>query len=104
MRTRTRRAAQVAVAIGAAVAGTLTGGAADATPSFPLTSIPANAVTRGIAVLNALSPELDEVAVAQGAHRLENPTAEVPYYGYDGNGTMLPDPRLVQSPTQLVEA
>ena len=31
-----------------------------------------------------------EAPVAQGANRLENGTQQVPFYGYDGNGSLLP--------------
>jgi hypothetical protein len=46
----------------------------------------------GMAAPNALSVELQEVSRVQGATRLENPTAAVPFYGYDGNGPMVPLP------------
>jgi hypothetical protein len=105
MQKRTRRVAILAAALGAAVvAATLTGGAASATPGVELTSVPANPDTRGIAVPNALSPELNEVAVAQGSYKLENPSPDVGFYGYDSNGTLVPDPKLVQSPGHNVEA
>jgi len=62
------------------------------------------AATRGITSPNVLSPELAEHVVAQGSMKLENPTATVPYYGYDGNGTLMPDPKIVQAPGTNVEA
>jgi hypothetical protein len=51
-----------------------------------------------------LSPGFIQYAVAQGSMRLENPTTDVPYYGYDGNGTMVPDPTVTQAPGHNVEA
>ena len=44
----------------------------------------------GIAPPNGLSPELAETIVAQGSMPLDGGTAANPYYGYDGNGTMVP--------------
>src|SRR5437773_5277622 len=105
MQTRTR----MAVAAGAALAATILAGAGAATKAgansdLPLTSVPANADVRGVTVPDVLSPELSQIAVAQGSIRLENPTPEVPYYGYNGNGTLLPDPKVVQAPATFVEA
>jgi hypothetical protein len=81
--------------------------AAGATPpSGPsLTSVPAaNTKSAGYAPANVLSPELRQIAVAQGSHRLENPSALTSYYGYDndvlnsaGQPQMLPTP---SSPTE----
>jgi hypothetical protein len=68
------------------------------------TSVPAVPDVRGVTAPNVLSPELAEHPVAQGSIKLENPTAVVPYYGYNGNGTLLPDPRIVQAPGVNVEA
>jgi hypothetical protein len=50
----------------------------------------ANPKTVGFAAPNVLSPELVELIVAQGSTPLENGTAPIPYYGYDGNGPHLP--------------
>src|SRR5215468_8845713 len=50
----------------------------------------ANAKMVGFAAPNVLSPELVELIVAQGSAPLENGTAQIPYYGYDGNGPHLP--------------
>jgi Alkaline phosphatase PhoX len=52
----------------------------------------ANPKAPGFAAPNILSPELTEAAVAQGSMRLENGTAAVPFYGYDGDGTLVPLP------------
>ena len=77
---------------------------AGANPSLNWTSIPANADVRGIVVPNALSPQLRQLSVAEGANTLENPDGIVAYYGYNANGTLAPDPTLVQSPGHNVEA
>ena len=67
-----------------------TGSASPIDPSN-LTNVPAaNTKAPGVSSPNILSPELAEVAVAQGSDKLENGTAQVPYYGYDGNGPLLP--------------
>src|SRR5215468_3733883 len=53
----------------------------------------------GVAVPNALSPELIETIAAQGSNPLENPadvdlgggaSVKITHYGYYGDGTMLP--------------
>jgi hypothetical protein len=87
-----RRPLAAVVGAGAlAVAAFAATGSASPTDPSNLTNVPAaNTKSPGISSPNILSPELTELAVARGSHKLENPTAQVPYYGYDGNGTMLP--------------
>jgi hypothetical protein len=92
------------VLIGAGTAIAVSSSAADANPGLNFTSIPANVDTRGIVVPNALSPQLRQASVAEGANTLENPDGIVAYYGYNANGTLAPDPTLVQSPGHNVEA
>jgi hypothetical protein len=69
-----------------------------------LTSVAANPKAAGMAAPNALSPELIQVAIAQGATRLENGTVDIPFYGYRGDGPMLPAPGDLPSATHKVEA
>ena len=73
----------------------------------------ANTKTPGISSPNVLPPELIETAVAQGSIPLENPqtvtladgTAHTAaYYGYDGDGPLLPAAGDLPSATHLVEA
>src|SRR5215468_7796244 len=64
----------------------------------------ANAKIVGLAVPNVLSPELTEVVVAQGSTPLENGAAPFLFYGYNGDGPMLPAPGDVQAPGHNVEA
>jgi hypothetical protein len=54
----------------------------------------ANPKAQGVVAPDQLSAELRQVVVAQGAVRLENGTAAVPYYGYDGD-----NPNLVPLPS-----
>jgi hypothetical protein len=64
-----------------------------ASPSDPanLTNVAAaNTKTPGVSSPNVLSAGLTEVAVAQGSTPLENGTQQVPFYGYDGNGPLVP--------------
>jgi hypothetical protein len=68
------------------------------------TSLPANPKMAGLTVPNGLSPELIETAVAQGANRLENGTADIPFFGYRGDGPLLPAPGDLPSATHTVEA
>ena len=64
----------------------------------------ANAKVSGFAPPNVLSPELDEAIVAQGSMPLENGTADFMFYGYNGDGPMLPAPGDIQAPGHNVEA
>jgi len=69
--------------------------AASSSPgSASWTSIGANPKTAGVVAATALSPQLRQSAVAQGALKLENGTSAVPYYGYDGD-----QPNLVPLPS-----
>lgn len=68
--------------------------------AMDLTPVPnANPKVTGMAAPNILSPELMETVVARGSMPLENPTAAIAFYGYDGNGPMLPT-----DPVSLKEA
>lgn len=70
-----------------------------------LTSVSAaNPKAPGMAAPNVLSPELTEAIVAQGAWRLENPSALTSYYGYDNDGPMMPAPGDLPGVGHKVEA
>jgi hypothetical protein len=71
-------------AVGAAV---VTAAGAASPPAGPsLTNVPAaNTKSTGYAPANVLSPELQQVVVAQGSTKVENPSAAVSYYGYDND-------------------
>src|SRR4051812_33572097 len=97
-------AACLALAAGIAAQGAWRGPAASAHPSLSWTSVASNPDTRGITVPNVLSPELIQYATAQGSTVLENPDGVVGYYGYNANGTLVPDPAVVQAPGHNVEA
>jgi hypothetical protein len=88
----------------ATVAGTLGASSADAHDALRWASVPASPDARGIPVPNALSPQLLQYAAAQGSAKLENPDGVVGYYGYNANGTLVPDPAVTQAPGQNVEA
>src|SRR5262245_55543614 len=72
----------------------------------------ANTKIAGVAPPDILSPELIEVAVAQGSIRLENTSALTSYYGYNNDllaatpdyPRMLPASGAVPSPTVKIEA
>src|SRR5262245_41191815 len=95
------------VAAGVLATGTAVGAAG-------LTPVPnANTKTTGFASPNVLSVELTEQIVAQGSFAVENPqmvdigggnTLTVVFYGYDGDGPMLPAPGDLPSATHTVEA
>ncbi len=84
-----------------AVAALLAVTAGATPPGGPtLTGVPsANTRSAGYAPASKLSPELSQIAVAQGSTRLENPSALTSYYGYDndvlneaGQPVMVPTP------------
>jgi hypothetical protein len=102
--TRRKHAFLVAVgSVGAvvAVSAVFTGvGAASSSDGPALSNVPtANTKSDGYAPASRLSPELAQIAVAQGSTKLENPSALTSYYGYDndvlnaaGQPQMLPLP------------
>ncbi len=100
-RTTVAALAAGALALGGAFAAL--GSASD--PGLTLTDVPtANTRSEGYAPASKLSPELSQVAVAQGATPLENPSSLTSYYGYDndtlngaGQPQMLP---TASSPTE----
>ncbi|MGW3262805.1 hypothetical protein [Streptomyces sp. NPDC001056] len=102
-RSRVVATAVVTGVIGAGLA--LSSGAADASGGVAAwSSVPAATDARGVTAPNVLSPGLTEHPVAQGSLKLENPTDQVPYYGYLGDGTLLPDPDIKQAPGVKIEA
>ncbi|MEP7055059.1 MAG: alkaline phosphatase PhoX [Actinomycetota bacterium] len=95
----------------AALAGGLVGATMLATSSgaagtlLDLTHVPApNPKAAGVSSPNALSPELAEIEAARGSIPLENGTALISHYGYNGDGPMLPTPGDVQAVGHNVEA
>jgi hypothetical protein len=92
---------QLAIAGVLAVVGVVVAAVAVAGPANDLTGVPANSKSAGYAPASILSPELTQIAVAQGSTKVENPTADVAYYGYD-NDVLGPDgqPLMVPTPAQ----
>ena len=85
---RSKRTAVVAVltAVGAVAIGALATGATPFGGGLGLTNVPtANTRSVGFAPASKLSPELAQIAVAQGSTKVENPTAQVSYNGYDND-------------------
>ena len=86
-----------ALGVGAVVPATGNASVGD----LDLTSVPttANARSEGFAPASKLSPELMQTVVAQGATRVENPSALTSYYGYD-NDVLGPggEPLMVPTP------
>jgi len=81
--------------------------------SLALQNVPANHKAAGFSSPNILSPQLIESSVAQGSFALENPqtvtladgtTATAAFYGYNGDGPMLPAAGDLPSATHKVEA
>jgi len=64
----------------------------------------ANPKKPGIVQADVLSPELYQVALAQGAIAVENPTSLIGFYGYNTDGPMMPAPGDSPSATHKVEA
>ena len=95
MTRRTWRSLAAAVGLGALGAALFAAAGTAAPEGFGsgpnLTNVPtANAKTTGFAAPNVLSAELTESIVAQGSMALDGGTQTVPYFGYDGDGSMLP--------------
>lgn len=88
--------------VAAAALATASAAAPEATRPTPVAA--ANTKSPGYAPPNVLSRELAEIVAAQGSNRLENGTPEIPYYGYDGDGPMVPPAGATQSPGHNVEA
>ena len=109
MTPRKRALSVVAGAAGAAVVtgAVFTGvGAASQSDDLRLTSVPtANTKSDGYAPASKLSPELAQIAVAQGSTQLENPSALTSYYGYD-NDTLnaAGQPQMLPTPGSATEA
>jgi Bacterial protein of unknown function (DUF839) len=77
--------------------------AAGAFPSLP--GVPsAQPKAAGVPAPTVLSPGLAQVEVTRGSQALDGGTAAVPYYGYDGDGPLLPAPGDLPSATHKVEA
>ena len=83
---------------GVVVAGAVAAAVAIAASPTDLTGVPANTRSAGYAPASVLSPELAQIAVAQGSTKVENPSAGVSYYGYD-NDVLGPDGQPVMVPT-----
>src|SRR5262245_6305057 len=81
-----KRAILVAFAA-AGAAAIVTAVVAASPPSGPTLTNVASANTRstGFAPPDVLSPQLTQTIVAQGATKVENPSAAVSYYGYDND-------------------
>jgi hypothetical protein len=78
-------------------------GGAFASPAGVLSPVPsAQPKAVGVNSPNVLAAGLQEVARAEGAMPVENPTADVPAFGFNGNGTFLPT--LAGDPPSLAEA
>ena len=92
-----------------ALAGVLTtaaiaGAVALADPATDVTGVPsANTRSAGYAPASILSPELSQIAVAQGSTKVENPAPEIAYYGYD-NDLLGPGGQPLMVPTAAVPA
>jgi hypothetical protein len=99
----------ISLIAGGVLAGTVvlaTAGSAKPSSGLVLTGVPtANTKSDGFAPASKLSPELSQVAVAQGSTRLENPSALTSYYGYDNdNLNSAGEPVMVPTPTNPTEA
>jgi hypothetical protein len=99
------RSTKLASLLGAAllsIAAVLVVTAAASPPSGPaLTGVPtANTRSAGYTPSDVLSPELQQIAVAQGSTRLENPSALTSFYGYDNDVlNVAGQPAMVPSPS-----
>jgi len=76
---------------------------AGAFPSLPGVS-PAQPKAVGVPAPTVLSPGLAQIEITRGSQALDGGTTAVPYYGYDGDGPLLPAPGDLPTSTHLVEA
>ena len=94
--TKRRTAGLVGGGLAAATAlAMVTGGmglAQESVSGISLHGVRAQHKAAGVWSPNVVSPELAQVPVAQGATRLENGTRSIPYYGYLGDGPLVPLP------------
>src|SRR5919109_742825 len=89
----------------AAVVTLLAASVAPGADAVDLTPVPtANPKIAGMAPPTILAPELMQVVLVQGATPLESGTKDFPFYGYNGDGPMLPAPGDAQSVSHNVEA
>jgi hypothetical protein len=101
MSRRKRYTALLVLGCLAAAAAGILAGAGAAPPDGPALNDVATANTRsdGYAPASKLSAELQQVAVAQGSNRLENPANGISYYGYDDDVVNTAgQPRMVPTP------
>src|SRR5262249_21324925 len=99
---RSTKLATLAGAALLAIAALVVVAAGATSPDGPaLSSVPgANTRSPGYAPADVLSPELRQVAVAQGSTKLENPSALTSYYGYDNDVlNSAGEPVMVPTPT-----
>ena len=106
LRRRVLASGIVAAAAGAGAIAAV--GAADPASGPHLSHVPtANQRAAGYAPASRLSPELQQVAWAQGATKLENPSGIIGFYGYE-NDTPAADnallPQMVPTPANPTEA
>jgi hypothetical protein len=104
---RVTKKALAAVAAGGLAAAAVAGASAAGASDHPwLTSVAAaNPKAPGLSSPNHLSPQLAEIARAQGSTRVENPRDGVGYYGYDSVDNVPPLLPVLGSPgATLAEA
>jgi hypothetical protein len=89
---RLRKPAVATIALGAVVGVAALGVAAGtAGPAVSFTNVPAaNTKSPGYSRPNGLSPELQELAWAQGSTPVENPSNGISFYGYDDGAPLVP--------------
>jgi len=81
-----KRFALLALAVLVSAAAFVAIGGADPGDSLDLTGVATpNAAVPGVAPADRLSPQVRQVAVAQGSTALENPTGVITYYGYEAD-------------------
>ncbi|MDX6550497.1 MAG: hypothetical protein QOJ31_1181 [Gaiellales bacterium] len=78
-------------------------GAAGAFPALPGVS-PAQPKAAGVPAPTLLSPGLAQIEITRGSEALDGGTSAVPYYGYDGDGPLLPAPGDLPTASHTVEA
>ena len=96
------RVSRVMCAIGVGACALVAAAGAEALSLGSVDPVPTKETGNAVPVM--LARGLAKVVVAQGSDPLDGGTAANPYYGYDGDGPMVPAPGDTPTPTHQVEA
>jgi len=96
------RVSKAMCAIGVGASALIAAAGAEALNLRSVDPVPPKETGKAVPVM--LARGLQKIVVAQGSDPLDGGTAANPYYGYDGDGPMVPAPGDTPTPTHQVEA